>query len=267
MSQGPGAPSGIGRWRPTSAGVAAGVLTDFFDTLGVGSFAVTTAIARHWRLTDDALLPGTLNVGHALPTIAQALIFIRLVPVERTTLVGMLLAACVGAWFGASVVTRLSRRRVQLTMGIALAVAAGLLLASLLGWVPGGGEALGLHGGRLIAGIAGNFVLGALMPAGIGLYGPCMLLVYLLGMTPTAAFPIMMGSCALLMPIASVRFLREDRVDRAFAAGLSVGGVPGVLIAALLVTSLPLDAVRWLVLLVVTYTASGLLGAAAGPER
>ena len=261
-----GTPMARSRWRPNAAGIATGAFTNFFDTLGIGSFAVTTAISRAWRLTDDALLPGSLNVGHALPILTQALIFIRLVRVERSLLVGMLLAACAGAWRGAAVVARLPRRRIQQVMGGALLVAAGLLLATLLHWVPGGGEALGLHGVKFGIALAGNFVLGALMTAGIGLYAPCMILVYLLGMTPAAAFPIMMGSCALLMPVASVRFLREDRVDRRFAAGLTLGGIPAVLVAAFAVTSLPLDTLRWLVLAVVSYTAVGLLRSAAVPD-
>jgi len=121
---------------------------------------------------------------------------------------------------------------------------------------------MGLQGGWLIFAIACNFMLGSLMTLGIGLYAPCMIVVCLLGMNPKAAFPIMMGSCAFLMPVASARFVRERAFDVRAALGLLLGGIPAVLIAAFLVKSLPLTAVRWLVVVVVIYTAVTLLMAA-----
>jgi len=244
---------------PTAGGLATGFVANFFDTLGIGSFATTTAIFRHWRMVRDERIPGTLNVGHTLPTIAQAFIFTTLVPVEARTLVAMIAAAVLGAWLGAGVVARLPRRRVQLGMGLALIGAAALTAAQALGVIPGGGTALALGGTRFAVGLAGNFVLGALMTIGIGLYGPCLILVALLGMDPKAAFPIMMGSCAFLMPVASARFVRARAFDHRIALGLLLGGIPAVLVAAYLVKSLPLDAVRWLVVVVVVYTAVTLL--------
>src|SRR5678815_5251870 len=136
------------------------------------------------------------------------------------------------------------------------------MLSSQLGILPGGGTALGLNDGKLWFAIIANFGLGALMTLGIGLYAPCMILVSLLGMNPTAAFPIMMGSCAFLMPVASARFIREKAFDARAVVGMLIGGVPAVLIAAFIVKSLPLSAVRWLVVIVVTYTAITLLAAA-----
>ena len=244
---------------PTPGSLATGFVANFFDTLGIGSFATTTAIFRHWRMVRDERIPGTLNVGHTLPTIAQAFIFTTLVPVEARTLVAMIAAAVLGAWLGAGLVARLPRRRVQLGMGLALIGAAALTASQALGVIPGGGTALALGGMRFAIGLACNFALGALMTIGIGLYGPCLILVALLGMDPKAAFPIMMGSCAFLMPVASARFVRARAVDLRVAIGLLLGGVPAVLVAAYLVKSLPLGAVRWLVVVVVVYTAVTLL--------
>jgi uncharacterized membrane protein YfcA len=144
-------------------------------------------------------------------------------------------------------------------MGIALLGAATVFLMQALNLVPGGGDTLGLTGVRLAIGLAGNFALGVLMMLGIGLYGPCMILVSLLGMQPTAAFPIMMGSCAFLMPVASARFVRTRTYHTQATIGLLLGGVPAVLIAAYLVVSLPLGAVRWLVIVVVIYTSLNML--------
>jgi uncharacterized membrane protein YfcA len=174
----------------------------------------------------------------------------------------MILAAVAGSWLGAGVVARLPRRGIQVGMGAALVTAATLMLMTNLGAFPGGGDALKLSGALLVAGVAGNFLLGALMTLGIGLYAPCMILVSLLGMNPTAAFPIMMGSCAFLMPVASSRFIREKKVDVRMAVSMALGGIPAVLVAAYIVKSLPLTAVRWLVVIVVLYAAWGLLSAA-----
>ncbi len=239
--------------------VGIGAVTNFFDTLGIGSFATTTSFFKLWKLVDDRVIPGTLNIGHTLPTIVQAFIYIAIVKVDVVTLVLMIAAAVAGAWLGAGVVAGWSRTKVQIGMGFCLLGAAGLMLASQLEIVPGGGEALALTGARLALGLVGNFVLGALMTLGIGLYGPCLILVSLLGMAPASAFPIMMGACAFLMPVASARFTKAESFDPKASLGLALGGVPAVLAAAYLVKSLPLGAVRWLVVVVVVYTAISLL--------
>jgi uncharacterized membrane protein YfcA len=253
----PGAPV-----RPTWLQLGIGFLTDFLDTLGVGSFALTTSLFKLGHVVDDAHIPGTLNVGHAVPTFAEAIIFILVVNVEMKTLALMIAAAVAGAWMGAGVVAGWPRRRIQRGMGVLLFVAATIIVARLTKTVPGGGEALGLEGPRLAIGLAGNFVLGALMTLGIGLYAPCMILVSLLGMNATTAFPIMMGSCAFLMPAASVRFVRSGRYDLRAALGLTLAGTPAAIIAGLVVKSLPVAAVNWLVVAVVVYTATAMLRSA-----
>lgn len=249
------------RW-PALSHLGIGFLTDFLDTLGIGSFAVTTSLFKLTRTVDDAEIPGTLNVGHAIPTLAEAFLFIAVVDVDMTTLVGMISASALGGWLGAGVVTKLPRRRIQIGMGMLLLLAAVIIVLRQTGAVPAGGETLGLTPGLLVVAMAGNFVLGALMTLGIGLFAPCMILVSLLGMNARAAFPIMMGSCALLMPAASLRFIGEGRYDRRAALGLTLGGTPAVLVAGLLVESLPLQAVQWLVVLVVLYTAAAMLRSA-----
>ncbi|MGN6392347.1 MAG: TSUP family transporter [Gemmatimonadales bacterium] len=235
-----------------------GFVTNFFDTLGIGSFATTTAAFRARHLVRDEVIPGTLNVGHTPPTIVQAIIYITVIAVDRATLVLLIGASVVGAWLGAGVVSRWERRRVQRGMAAALVVTAAFIVLRMTGIFPGGGDALGLRGTLLVLGVLGNALLGALMTLGIGLYAPCMAMISLLGMNPVTAFPVMMGSCAFLMPVASVRFLKAGRYDRLAVIGLAIGGIPGVLLAAFLVKSLPLDAVRVLVVIVIGYTAATL---------
>jgi len=239
-----------------------GFVTNFFDTLGIGSFATTTSFYKLRNLVKDEIIPGTLNVGHTLPTIAQAFIYIAIINVDMKTLILMIAASVLGAWLGAGVVAGWSRRNVQVGMGFALLAAAVLLLLRIFGIAPEGAGTYGLEGSRLVIGLAGNFMLGALMSLGIGLYAPCLILVSFLGMVETTAFPIMMGSCAFLMPVNSSEFIRKKKFDLKAAIGLALGGVPAVLIAAFIVKSLNLYYVRWLVVAVVVYTALSMLRSA-----
>jgi uncharacterized membrane protein YfcA len=244
---------------PTALQTVLGAVTNFFDALGIGSFATSTAVFRFFKMVPDRIIPGTLNVGHALPTIAQAFVFTALIPVDVVTLVTMIVAAVLGAWVGAGIVARWPKRRVQLGMGAALLAAAVFMLMRQFGLFPEGSAEIGVRGIRLALAIGGNFALGALMTLGIGLYAPCMVLVSLLGMSERTAFPIMMNSCAFLMPVASLRFIREKSYSLRVAMGLALGGIAGSLFAGLVVKQMPLDIVRLLVIVVVVYAATMLL--------
>jgi uncharacterized membrane protein YfcA len=236
--------------------------TNFFDTLGIGSFAPTTSLFKLKHVVPDERIPGTLHVGHTPPVIIQAFIFIAIISVDVITLAALIASATLGAWLGAGVVARWPRRRIQIGMGIALLIAAATFVMANLGFVPVGGEALGLRRLALAGAVVGNFVLGALMTIGIGMYAPSMIMISVLGMNPTVAFPIMMGSSAFLMPVAALRFLRANAYSLRAAIGLALGGIPAVLIAAFVVKSLPLTAVRWLVVVVVFYSAIAMLRSA-----
>lgn len=234
---------------------AAGFTANFFDTLGIGSFAPLTAFFKAFKQVEDRKIPGTLNVSCTIPIAVQAFAFMTVIDVEIITLVSMLVAATVGAFFGAGIVSRLPERKIQLGMAIALLATAFLMFSGVVGWMPGGGDAIGLTGVSLAIAIIGNFILGALMTLGIGLYAPCMALVYFLGLSPAVAFPIMMGSCAFLMPVASVKFIKEDSYNRKASVIIALCGIVGVLIAAYIVKSLPIGILRWLVIVVITYTS------------
>jgi uncharacterized membrane protein YfcA len=249
----------VKRRTPRFSDVVTGFIANFFDTLGIGSFAPTTAYFKLRARMPDEQIPGTLVCGHILPTVTQGLIFIAIVAVDLTTLISMVLASVLGALLGAPLVARLSRRAIQFGMGGALMCAAVLFLASNMRWMPGGGEALGVSGPTLVFAVAVNLLLGALMMLGVGLYAPCLVLLSLLGMSPLAAFPVMMGSCSLLMPIGAAGFVRTGRYNLGAALGLALGGIPGVLLAAYVVKSLPLVWLRWLVLIVVLYAALQML--------
>lgn len=258
----------------------------FFDTLGVGNFATTTAAFKFRGSVPDEIIPGTLNVGYVMQTVAQALIYIAIIEVDVWTLVLMIAAAVSGAWLGAGIVSHWSRRKVQIGMGLCLLGAGAVIALQIVGnykpaaefivrYVPAlqgavehvqylfsGGVDQGLVGARMAIGLAGNFALGALMTLGIGLYAPCLMMVSLLGMSPVAAFPIMMGSCAFLMPVGGIRFIKAGRYAPRTSVVMSVAGIPAVLIAAYIVKSLEVNQVRALVFFVVLYTAAMMLRSA-----
>ncbi len=239
-----------------------GFVTNFFDTLGIGSFAPTTSWYKLQKLVPDERIPGTMHVGHTLAVIVQAFIFIAIIEVDMLTLTTLIGASVLGAWLGAGVVAGWPRRKIQIGMGTALLLAGATFVMANLGSAPVGGEAIALAGLFLAVGMVCFFILGALMTLGMGMYAPAMIVISLLGLNPAVAFPIMMGSSAFLMPVAAVRFLKANAYEHLPALGLAIGGVPAVLVAAFIVGSLPLTTMRWLVVVVVTYAAVAMLRSA-----
>lgn len=242
-----------------------GFVVDFFDVLGIGAFAPQIALLKFTKQTDDKVMPGTLNVSNTLPALIEAIIFIKIIEVDPLTLVLMLASATIGAVFGAGIVSKFSVKKIRITIGIALLIAAFFMLANRFGWIQGGGESTGLSGMKLIIAILINCMLGALNTAGIGLFAPCMVLVFALGMSPKVAFPIMMGSCAFLMPPASVKFIKEGAYNRKASFSMAIAGTVAVLIAAFVVKSLPLNILKWVVFGVIIITSIVMLRAAFQP--
>ena len=232
-----------------------GGVANFLDTLGVGSFAVKTACYKQFKLIDDRLLPGTLNGQCVLPTVTQSLIFVGAVAVEPLTLISMMIAAAAGAAWGARHVASFDRQTIRLVMALSLLVVAGLIFSGLLGLFPVGGEAMGLSGYKLVIALIGNFIFGVLMNVGIGLFAPCMTLVYLLGMNPLAAFPIMMGSTAVLSVFSAGTFIRKGAFDAKAVLAVAIFGPVGVVLAAMLVKSMDMAMLKWLVAFIVIYTS------------
>jgi uncharacterized membrane protein YfcA len=248
---------------PAPLHLVIGLVTNFFDTLGIGSFATTTAAFRLFRLVSDELIPGTIIVGDALSVLTQAMLFISSVDVDPWQMTTLIAVCIAGGWLGAGVVASLSRRALQIGIGTALMVAAVFMTIGMLGWIPSGGTALVFSRPAFAVALAVNFVLGALLPLGIGNYAPSLVVFSLLGVDPRAAFPIMMGSGAFVATVAGIRFIGAQRFDRRAALGLTIGGIPGVMAAVWLVKSLPLGALRGLVLVVVVYVSASLLRSAA----
>ena len=247
---------------PRLGDIAIGFITDFLDALGIGSFASTTALFKLRGDPPDELIPGTLNIGHNASAFLETAVFVTSVAVEPVLLAAMVASATLGAWLGAGVVSRWPRRIVQLSMGFALLIAAIFFLMANLGAFPVGGTVMGLSGWRFGVAVSVNFILGSLMSIGIGAYAPSMVLLALLGLHPLGAFPIMMGTCGLVQPVASLRFFKTGRFAFGPALGITLGGCVGVLVAIFIVRQLPLVTLRWLVIVVVLYAAVSMLRSA-----
>jgi uncharacterized membrane protein YfcA len=245
-----------GSWIKTGV---IGFVVNFFDVLGIGAFAPQTVLLKYTKQTPDRLIPGTMNVANTIAVLIQAIIFIKIIEVEPTTLLIMFVTATIGATIGAGVVSKLSENKIRLTMSIALLITAGFMFAKNMHWIQGQGNAIGLDGSKLVIAAVVNFFLGAMMTVGVGLYAPCMAVVFLLGLSPQVAFPIMMGSCAFLMPPASYKFIKAGAYHRKAALGMALPSIVAVLIAAFIVKSLPLDTLRWVVLVIVVYTSVSML--------
>ncbi len=254
------------RLWPTPIQLLIGFVVNFFDTLGIGSLATTTTAFKALKMVPDERLPGTMLVGLTLCVVTQALIFIAKVQIDATFLLLMIATALVGGWLGAGVVSRLPRRPIQLGMGVALLSAALFMTIAQLNKMPVGGTALTLSGGALWLALGINFVLGALIMLGVGNYGPTFVLLSALGMDPRAAFPIMMGSGAYAALLGCLEFVKRRNQVNQPAIGLTLGGIPGVLVAALLVTSMPIGVLRWVVIVVVVYAALTMMRSAARRE-
>jgi uncharacterized membrane protein YfcA len=248
-------------------GVVLGAITNFFDTLGIGAFAPSTAWIKFRQLVPDHYIPAVLNTGHALPAVTQALVFITLVKVDVTLLIGCIISAVAGAMVGARIVQRMPLKTMQGIVGIALLIAATLFAAKNLNLLPSGGAALALPAGLTIAAFAAHFAMGALMTAGIGLYAPSLAFLSILGLDPIAAFPIMMGCCAFLMPSSGFAFIKSERIDYPLVLSMALGGIPAVLVAAFIVKEMPMDILRWLVVAVVLYAAVIMLRASLSASR
>lgn len=237
--------------------VIVSLVSNFFDTLGIGSYAIATSAWKFNKAVDDDLIPGTLNVAFGIPICVEATIFIQRIDMDPLTLVFMIVASIVGSIIGARIISRLDIMKIRVVMGVALILVAVITLCKINAVGPFGilGTARGLSGGLLVAGVVANFILGILMTAGIGLYAPCMAIVLLLGMSADVAFPVMMGSCAYLCPACGITFIKEGKYNRASTIPMIISGAIGVLIAGFIVTSLPLTVLTYLVCVVMVICA------------
>jgi uncharacterized membrane protein YfcA len=257
------------RATPTNEAIVLGAVTNFFDTLGIGSFAPTTAWLKFRKLVPDRMIPCTMLVGHTPPSMAQGFIFLILlgVFVDPVLLVGSVIALLMGGLLGAPLVARTRIWIVQLVVGQALVLAAAMYLLANLHMMPGGGTATGLSVSWMIVAIVANFIFGILLNFGVGNYAPTLVMLSLMGMDPRLCFPIMAAGAGLCGAGASVRHITMGSIDFRIVLGLTIGGIPAVFVAAFVVKSMSVEMLRWLVIVVVLYAAAVMLRSALAGRK
>lgn len=257
------------RVGPTAEALGLGAVVNFFDALGIGSFATTASWFKFRRMVPDRLIPPTMVAGLTPPVMVQSIIFLVLlgVRVDPLLLVGCAVATMLGGIAGAPLVARARVWIVQLTVAIGLTLAAVAYAMTNLHLFPAGGSAAGLPPLQTMAAIAASFGMGVLANFGVGNYAPTLVMLSLMGMDPRLCFPIMATGGSLMGAGASVRHLAIGEVDLRIVLGLALGGIPAVLVAALLVKEMPIDLLRWMVLAVVLYAAAVMFAAALKGRR
>ncbi|MBU6165270.1 MAG: permease [Alphaproteobacteria bacterium] len=250
-----------GRVWPRAEAAVLGAVVNFLDTLGIGSMAPTMAWFRFRRMVPDGLIPQTMIAGLTLPTMGQSLIFLLLlgVDLDPVLLLGSVAALLAGGVVGVRLVDRARPWVVQALVGVALLLAAAFYILSILDLMPAGGTATGLSPGLTMVAIAANFGFGILVNFGVGNYAPTLALLSLMGLDPRLCFPIMATGASLAGASIGIQHVRSRRVDLAIVLAMVLGGIPAVLVAALVIKSLPLTMLKWLVSLVIIYTAAVML--------
>lgn len=244
-----------------------GLPTGFLDVFGIGSFATSTLLLRKTNQVDDKYLPGVLNVGFAIPGIIEALIFIDNVEINPITLVVLTMSGILGAFMCSKIVSKLSRTKIRYALGIALFISAMFIFINQLNLIENQGNQFALTGIQLFFGTVGMFFIGAGMCMGIGMFAPGMALLYLLGMSPIAVLPILMGCCAFVMATCGYNFMKNNAYEVKNSTGLSIGYTIGVLIASFIVISIDVSILKWIIIIAILYASISLLLSAKANKK
>lgn len=232
-----------------------GIVVNFLDALGIGNFATTVATYGVFNLVEDKKIPGTLNVGTAIPVIFEALMFTSTVKVEFSTLIPFVVCGVIGAIVGNRIVSKVSAKIVTKGMAIGLLIAALMMFAGKFNIIPVGGDLTGITGIKLIIACVSNFILGIALCFGVGNFAPSMCIIYFLGMSPMVSFPLMMCTGAIATPTTGLMSLKQGLIDRTAVMGLAVGGVIGVGVAVFVVKNMSISTLQWVVIAVVLYSS------------
>lgn len=229
------------------------------STLGISDFAISMAVYPKTKWVTAKKMPGTLNVQVAIPAAVMALAFINSIKIDVLTLVVPIVCQMTGSYLSPRYVVKLPANTIKRVMAVGLFISAGFILAGKFGIMPTGGDATGLRGVKLVILGACTFIWGALNNIGIGSYSTTMATVYALGLSPVAAFPIMMGSSGFSVPIGSMQFVKLKAYNRKISLFTSTIGSLAVLVGVFFIKSLDLSTVQWVVVAVIIYSAISMM--------
>lgn len=230
-----------------------GVIAFVADTLGIGSFAVNIALAKLFKTFDDDELPPMVNGAQIIPGAIESLFFMKWVNVDIKTLIILVLGTCLGGLLGGHVVSRLSKQAIRSMMVVCFGLIMFLLVSKEMQWLPVGGNLVALTSYKLLFGFIAMIVCGALTSAGIGLFAMVQGVLFLLGVSPAVAFPIMTTAGAMQQPLTTLVFLKQNKIPLKKTLLVSLGGCFGVLLAIPIFSALSVNVLHQLLLGILTY--------------
>jgi uncharacterized membrane protein YfcA len=230
-----------------------GIVAFAADTIGVGSFAVNIALSKCLKTFSDAELPAVCNGAQVIPGTLASLFFLHMIPVDLTTLITLVLGACIGGILGGRVVVQLSQQKIRLAMVLAFISVIILLILKQLGLIPQDGTLTALSGWKLIIGFFATIICGSLTSVGIGLFGMVQAVLFILGVSPAIAFPIMTTAGAMQQPLTTLVFLKHDKIPLKKTLYLSLVGCTGMLIGIPIISHMSTHWLHNLLLLIMAY--------------
>lgn len=230
-----------------------GIIAFIFDTIGVGSFPVNTALSQMLKNFKDEQLPAVNAGAQIMPGLLESIFFIQVVNVELKTLIILVAGTCIGGMVGGSVVSKLKKQSIRLAMICCFLTIITLLLGHKMHLLPIGGDAVSLYGNKLVLGFIGMFLCGMFASVGVGLFALVQAVLFLLNLSPLVAFPIMTTAGALQQPLTTMVFLRHDKIPLKKTFILSLAGCIGVLITLPIFTSLSTGTLHTMLLIVLIF--------------
>ena len=231
-----------------------GLIANFFDTLGIGSFALIIAMRGMLKvMPDDIRLIGTMNIHAVFIAVVQTLIFLNVFQVDTTNLIISIVMISLGSILSGIIAIRIKHTLVHKIMLAAFIVTGILLLFSQLNILPISSNSTVITGYMLIPFAIFMFIAGMLPGFGIGYYSLIKSSIFLFGVSPIVAFPLMAAASAFQQPITSAIFISNKKFYFKSALLLGISGSVGVLLAAPLISKIDPRTLKWWLLFVVVY--------------
>jgi uncharacterized membrane protein YfcA len=231
-----------------------GLVSNFLDTIGIGSFAVIIAMRTMLGvMPDEVRLIGTMNIQAMVTALIQALIFLHFVPLDIVTLLVAVAMIALGGFLSGLVAVRIDKKLVHLIMLVAFIITGILLFLSQLNILTIGGTGTAIRGTRLVIFAIFMLVSGTLPAFGVGYYSLIKASIFLFGVNPIVAFPIMASASAFQMPVTSATFIARGKFYFKSTVILAIFGALGVVLATPIITSVNTYTLKWILLGIVIY--------------
>ena len=155
-------------------------------------------------MPDNKTYNGSLVVQAALPTAVQSILFLGLVQVDTLMLVVSCVSIAIGGIISGYLINRVSRQGILYVMLITFMISAALLVLNKFHLLNIGGELTYVRGDKLII-LAVVMLLAGMLPAfGVGYYSIVLVIIFMLGISPIVAYPIMTTASAVQMPMTAI---------------------------------------------------------------